>query len=122
MKSSITQSITYIDCSMTRTVQVNVSATQYKFGVVTFDDRAKLKVKLRASNVSEILSRLPFSAGGQRSNLRDGLMVARTQAFSVDNGMRPPAYKAAVVVWDGRRPQREFGTLVDEAPRPVAFA
>ena len=31
--------------------------------------------------------------------------------------MRPIAYKAVVVLWDGQAPDEEFGTLVDEAPR-----
>jgi len=55
--------------------------------------------------------------GGRRSNLREALLAARTRAFSIDNGMRPLAYKAVVLLWDGRTPDPEFGTLADEAPR-----
>lgn len=97
--------------------QVAVNESQYKFAIVTFDDRASLNVTLRSQSVAEITRYLPYPLGGPRSNLRAALAVARTQAFSIDNGMRPPAYKAVIVLWDGRAPDAEFGTLVDEAPR-----
>lgn len=98
--------------------RVSVSETQYKFAIVTFDERAMLNVKLRTTNVSYIYSQLSTNAtGGRGNNLRQALYVARTQALSIDNGMRPLAYQAVIVLWDGRAPDREFGTLVDEAPR-----
>ena len=96
---------------------VSVSESQYKLAVVTFNHRATLAVQLRAANVAEIYRRFPNTTGGHGNNLRQALFTARTRAFSVDNGMRPPAYKAVIVLWDGETPEREFGSLVDEAPR-----
>jgi len=98
---------------------VSVSETQYKFAMVTFDDRARLKVELRAKDKDEIYRGFPLvvGGGGGKNNLREALYVARTRALSVDAGMRPLAYRAVVVLWDGRSPDAEFGTLADEAPR-----
>jgi len=96
---------------------VRIGRKQFQIAVVTFSHRAALDVQLRARNLSEIRASLPRSAGGRKSNLRHGLRVARTRAFGVDAGARPLAYRAAVVIFDGRAPDREFGTPFDEAPR-----
>jgi len=96
---------------------VAVSESQYKVAIVTFNRRAMLDVQLRAASVAEIYSQFPNTTGGRGNNLRQALFTARTQAFSIDNGMRPPAYKTVIVLWDGQTPESEFGSLVDEAPR-----
>jgi len=92
--------------------RVSQGDSHYQFAVVSFSDRAPLTVKLGQSEFPGFVD-----AAGRKTNLREALFVARTRAFGVDNGARPLAYKAAVVLWDGRTPDPEFGTLADEAPR-----
>jgi hypothetical protein len=99
---------------------VNLGSTHYQIAVVTFADTATLTIKLKDVNSKASLKtaiNTTLLLMGSKVNLRRGLSVARTQALSIDNGMRPLAYKAVVVLWDGYSPNPEFGTLTDEASR-----
>jgi len=99
--------------------RVTIGRNFFQLGVITFGDSAQLSIKLSDgyvySSLQNKIDALPYL--GQKTNLRSGLRLARTEAFLARNGARPNAYQSVVLVYDGEKPTAEFGTLVDEAPR-----
>lgn len=99
--------------------RVTIGRNFFQLGVITFGDSAQLNIKLSDgfiyTNLQNKIDALPYL--GQKTNLRSGLRLARTEAFLARNGARPNAYRSVILVYDGEKPTAEFGTLANEAPR-----
>ena len=95
--------------------RVSVGTTGYQLGVVTYSDVAQLAIPLQ-SNASMFLSAVDQLrlAVGSGVNLRQALYVTRMTALAFNNGARPPAYQAVVLLWNGLLPGVP---LTDEAPK-----
>lgn len=99
--------------------RITVGPSGFQFGVIVFSDFAQLAIKLNDAPTPALfqnrIDALPYL--GQKTNLRDGLRLARTEAFLARNGGRYAAYRSVILVYDGETPTPEFGTLVNEASR-----